>query len=370
MASFYLQDFKIKNTLVNIKLFTERLLEWWSSNKRDLPWKYDKDPYKIWLSEIILQQTRVEQGLPYYLNFIETFPDIQALAAASTDQVMKCWHGLGYYSRARNLHHTAQQIVEKFMGNFPNDYHNILKLKGVGPYTAAAISSFAYELPYPVVDGNVIRLISRINGISEPVDIKATQQKIYEFVNLAINHAIPSHFNQALMDFGATVCLPKNPKCTSCPMQEYCWAYKRDEVEVIPVKSKKIQKATRYFHYFEVIDSENKTVLKQRTENDIWRSLYDFPLIETQNEMIPDPEIIKKYLSELIPEPILSAAIVKHTHLKQVLTHRIIEASFYKIILNHPLMKIKNPYCLVDRQKVSNFAFPKVITSYISMYGV
>ncbi|MBP6447851.1 MAG: A/G-specific adenine glycosylase [Saprospiraceae bacterium] len=350
---------------MNTGQFSQRLLEWWSENKRSLPWKNQTDPYKIWLSEIILQQTRIEQGTPYYHRFLILFPDVKALADATTDQVMKAWQGLGYYSRARNLHQTAKQIVELHHSVFPQDYDGLLKLKGIGPYTAAAIGSFAYELPYPVVDGNVIRLVSRINGITRPVDTKEVLNEIYLFVQDAIRQTKPSEFNQALMDFGALVCIPGKPDCIKCPMNDYCSAYHQSLVQTIPYKSKRVQKVIRYFHYYDIQDTSGNTIIIQRTENDIWKNLYEFPMIETTAETTPGRDDITGLLLKILPENELGATPVKVVKLKQILTHRIIHADFYKISLNCTFGEIKQPYCLVDSQKVSNFAFPKIITSYL-----
>lgn len=368
MTSFFLniQNLTIFQTLIHTGQFAERLLDWWSNNKRILPWKNQTDPYKIWISEIILQQTRVEQGIPYYHRFLELFPDVKTLADAEVDQVMRAWQGLGYYSRARNLHQTAKVIVEQHQSTFPTDYTELLKLKGIGAYTAAAIGSFAYELPYPVVDGNVIRLISRILGITRMVDDKEVIKEIYTFVNEAIKNTIPSEFNQAIMDFGATVCVPRNPKCITCPISEYCIAYQQGLVNLIPQKSKKAPKSIRYFHYYEIRDAENKTIIAQRNGNDIWKKLYEFPMVETEKETIPDSEMLTSFLNQVLSgHKILHPDISKIIRLKQILTHRIIYAYFYKISLNCILEEINKPYCLVDRQKVSNFAFPKVITSYL-----
>lgn len=352
---------------MNTKKFTEILLNWWSENKRDLPWKKDRDPYKIWLSEIILQQTRVSQGTPYFHKFLMEYPDIDSLANAASDHVMKSWQGLGYYSRARNLHHTAIEIVSKHNSVFPSTYEKIISLKGIGPYTAAAIASFAFELPHAVVDGNVIRLITRINGITDPADTASVKKRIDHFVNDAIKYASSSEFNQAIMDFGATVCLPGLPVCIHCPFFSNCLSGQNDTAGEIPVKSKIINRKTRFFHYYDISDRLDRTILQQRISKDIWHKLYQFPVLETETEMSPDLEEVMTFYSEVTTIHCSEDFnIQKIVRLKQTLTHRTIIGTFYKIKSNLLPEEINKHFCLVDRQKVSNFAFPKIMVSYFS----
>ncbi len=347
--------------------FSFLLLEWCALNKRKLPWKETKDPYKIWISEIILQQTRVEQGTPYYLRFIQRFPDIGTLAAASEDEVIKLWEGLGYYTRARNIHATAKFLVSDFNSTFPENYEDILKLKGIGSYTAAAIASFAFGLSYPVLDGNVIRLVSRILGLTDIAGTKPSQKKIHDFVTGAIQNVNPAVFNQAIMDFGSGICQPKSPKCSICPFEEYCVAFQFDKIAEIPVKAKSKPKLVRYFHYLDMTLSENFTVLHQRPGNDIWKKLYELPMIETASEEPLSPTAVASKLKEIFPLlEHMPVNIEKRVTYAQVLTHRKIVGIFYKMTISDNGNKINKGHYLVERKKVSNFAFPKIITKYFT----
>jgi len=351
---------------MNNNTFATELVRWWHNCKRDLPWKNTRDPYRIWISEIILQQTRVEQGKPYFAAFIKTFPNINALAEASEDKVLKLWEGLGYYSRARNLHHTAKHIDAELNGIFPNNYKDLLKLKGIGPYTAAAISSFAYDLPHAVVDGNVLRLISRVLGIIEPVDQPKTHEQISKFVSEAILHVAPASFNQALMDFGSMVCTPRNPDCTNCIFKTYCMAYRSEMVSHIPTKTKKAARKQRYFHFFDIqLNNGEQTVIVQRSVSDIWKKLYELPMIETENTNVLNHEFIIQKWQDIsgfkddnikITDPDIS--------LSQILTHQKIHGFFYEVHVTNWSEKINPPYYLVNRKKVSNFAFPKILNEY------
>jgi len=351
---------------MNKETFATELVKWWDTYKRDLPWKNTKDPYRIWISEIILQQTRVEQGKPYFAAFIKTFPNINALAKASEDKVLKLWEGLGYYSRARNLHHTAKHIDAELNGIFPNNYKDLLKLKGVGPYTAAAISSFAYDLPHAVVDGNVLRLMSRVLGIIEPVDQPKTHEQVSKFVSEAILHVIPASFNQALMDFGSMVCTPRNPDCTNCIFNVYCIAYNKEMVSQIPTKTKKAARKQRYFHFFDFrLNNGEQTVLVQRSDSDIWKKLYELPMIETDNNNLIDHETIIQKWEDIsnIKGPSIQIIEQKKGY-SQILTHQKIYGYFYEVHVSYWLEKINSPYYLVKRKKVSNFAFPKILNEY------
>lgn len=263
-------------------IFSHLLLAWFSNNSRDLAWRKDRNPYFIWLSEIILQQTRVEQGLPYFLKFIEKYPTVKDLAIANEDEILKLWQGLGYYSRARNLHFAAQYIENELDGIFPKTYKELLLLKGVGEYTAAAIASIAYKEAVPAIDGNVLRVISRLFNIEEPVDSSKGKKIIKDLMFEIIDKNNPGDFNQAVMELGALVCKPKNPDCNQCPLQEHCLALANNNVLNLPIKSKKIKIKNRYLNYFLFID-ENGFLLEQRTNKDIWKNLYQFPLIESEH---------------------------------------------------------------------------------------
>ncbi|MEL6986877.1 MAG: A/G-specific adenine glycosylase [Bacteroidota bacterium] len=340
------------------KIFTDKLLQWHKSIDRKMPWKATKDPYKIWLSEIILQQTRVEQGTPYYLRFIKAFPNVKALAESDEDQVLKLWQGLGYYSRARNLHWTAKYIHKTFNGVFPSNYNDILNLKGVGPYTAAAIASFAFGLSYPVVDGNVFRVLTRYFGITDPIDGKKGKAKVQDLSEVLIKYCKPESYNQAIMDFGALQCTPK-PKCDSCPIQTKCVAFKKGSVDKLPYKTKKLKKRNRYFHYL-VLDLDGKVMLEKRNSRDIWKGLYEFPLIETAKAEVLNEEDIEQSLAKRKIELIGNVRISKA--FKQTLSHQYIHARFYAIRAS---TKEKEGKILVERDKLDNFAVPKIINCYL-----
>ncbi|CAI8315474.1 MAG: Adenine DNA glycosylase [Flavobacteriaceae bacterium] len=265
-----------------LDFFAKNLIDWYLDNKRDLPWRSTKDPYFIWLSEIILQQTRVAQGTPYYLAFTSAFGDVKSLADAPQAKVLKLWQGLGYYSRARNLHIAAKYVANELDGIFPATYNGLLELKGVGDYTASAVGSICFDLPNAVVDGNVYRVLSRIFGISTPIN---TTQGVKDFKALAqqlLDTSQPGTYNQALMEFGARFCVPQNPNCEQCLFQYKCDAYKNKQVSVLPVKLKKLKVKKRYFNYIVLLSEDQNTVLQQRTDKGIWQQLYEFPLVETQ----------------------------------------------------------------------------------------
>jgi A/G-specific adenine glycosylase len=267
--------------------FSSKIIGWYQTNHRNLPWRQTTDPYKIWLSEVMLQQTRVAQGLPYYERFIKSFPTIFDLASASEQNVLRLWQGLGYYSRARNLHRCARVVVENFNGNFPTSLKELIKLPGVGDYTGAAIASIAFREPVAVVDGNVFRVLARIFGIE--TDIASNEGKKY-FFSLAtqlIDKNRPDLFNQAMMEFGALHCLPKKPKCSGCIFSISCEAYQKNLQSVLPLKSNKVKIKTRYFYYF-IVRNKKKILMKQRTEKDIWRGLNDFYLRETERRQKPE----------------------------------------------------------------------------------
>ncbi len=341
------------------------LIIWFLKYKRDLPWRNTKDPYKIWLSEIILQQTRVAQGLPYYDKFVEQYPTIIHLANASDDEVMKLWQGLGYYSRARNLLFTARLVRDEFNGEFPKSFDEIKKLKGIGDYTAAAIASFAYNLKHPVLDGNVYRFITRLFGIETPIDeaiTKTTVMSILTEVMLIVND--PATFNQAIMEFGALQCTPKNPDCANCPFNNWCYALKENKVSQLPLKGKSIKIKDRYFHYFVFHTDSNHTYIKKRTSKDIWENLYEFPLIETLK-----PESTKKMMShKLFKEWTLNVDIKDHFTTKPVLhklTHQNLYVTFYKIKISKFLELKNSPIFEIEKNALNSFAVPKVIANYL-----
>ncbi len=278
--------------------FSHKILLWYKKNKRDLPWRETRDPYKIWLSEIILQQTRVAQGTPYYLKFIENFLTVEDLANASEEKVLKLWQGLGYYSRARNLHATAKMVVDNYEGSFPDTYSELLKLKGVGDYTASAIASICFDEPQPVVDGNVYRVLARYFGID--LAINGSEGTKY-FKNLArevMDHKSIRDYNQGIMEFGAIQCRPKNPDCTICALNESCVALQKNRVDELPIKIKNGKVKNRYFNYVVPIDPNGSTILNQRKGKGIWQNLWEFPLLESNSEI--DVDVVTKKIDDAI----------------------------------------------------------------------
>lgn len=348
-----------KKHINNTPNFANTLLRWNKlDNTRQMPWKGEKDPYKVWLSEIILQQTRVEQGLAYYNAFIKQFSNINKLAAAPDEKVFKLWEGLGYYSRCRNLLATARFISKEKQGVFPNTYDDIVQLKGVGPYTAAAIASFVYNLPHAVVDGNVFRVLARVFGISTAID--TTEGKKY-FTQLA-NELLPKDnagiYNQAIMDFGAVVCKPAAPLCEICPFNNTCIALKNKVVNQLPVKEKKLQQKKRWF-YFLVIQHGTKTFIQQRTAKDIWNQLYQFPMIEA-GEATDAVVVLKEAekLGWLTPGGYTSPKVSKVV--KQQLTHQQVHGSF--IYVQFTQKPNKQPdWIAVTQTQLQQYAFPKLI---------
>jgi A/G-specific adenine glycosylase len=351
-------------------VFCDLLLKWdKKSNHRPMPWKGEKDPYKIWLSEIILQQTRVEQGWSYYERFVKKYPTVQKLAAAKDNEVFKLWEGLGYYNRCRNLLFTARYIVDSLDGKFPTSYGTLLSLKGVGPYTAAAIASFAYNLPHAVVDGNVFRVFARYYGIHAPTDTKEglTIFNKIAFENLAKKNA--AIYNQALMDFGATVCKPSSPLCSSCVMQTHCAAFNQNEVGQLPIKLKVIQKTKRYFDYF-CFKFGDQWWLQQRTQGDIWAGLHQFYLVEQEKLMPASQNYFKEILDNqlLIDSNTVTVSLPKKVYTQQ-LTHQLLSVRFVIVALNKiPSVLEKGTW--VKRKSFSKFAFPKTLNLFLEEEGL
>lgn len=347
------------------KFFTEQLFKWFSTHHRPLPWKGEKNPYWVWLSEIILQQTTVKQGLPYYERFVEKYPSVHDLAHAPEDEVMKLWEGLGYYSRARNLHATAQFISDTLKGEFPNTYEGLLSLKGVGTYTAAAIASFAFDLPHAVVDGNVYRVLARYFGIEEPIDTPQSKRLFTDLANELLDKDRAADFNQAMMDFGATHCTPSNPLCRNCLLQSECKAFQEDKVSVLPFKSKKIDKKERYFNYL-IIHAGERTFIRKREEKDIWQNLYEFPLIETDKliDNLADTEggQLKQQIRDRLQTDF--KILKKSQPYKQILTHRKIIAVFWELEVTDSFIFTDESILNIEIKNLSKFAFPKVISLY------
>lgn len=327
-----------------------------SENSRNFPWREEKKPYFIWLSEIILQQTRSEQGLPYYLKFKKNYPNVTDLANASQDKVLRDWQGLGYYSRARNLHETAKHIVENLAGVFPKTYDEIIKLKGVGEYTAAAIASFAYNEPKAVVDGNVIRVLARVFGIELPFDTSEGKKKFRELAQNLLDKKSPALYNQAIMDFGASVCTPK-PICAQCFFSQKCVAFNHDLIRELPVKSKKITIRHRYFYYL-LLENKTQIAIRQRTEKDIWQGLWELPMIESAK---PNIQEIKKQLKQDVN------LIGTYT---QTLSHQKIHSFFIKVKgLNAKQIRDFQTQ-MVPKNELDKFAFPKTIHLFLHEKGL
>ncbi len=309
--------------------FSEKLIAWYEVNKRDLPWRNTINPYYIWLSEIILQQTRVDQGLPYYIKFVETFPTIEDLANASQDEVLRLWQGLGYYSRGRNLHFTAMQVIKDFNGQFPVNYDDLLQLKGVGNYTASAIASFCGHQNKAVVDGNVYRVLSRYFGIASDISLTVTQKEFQQLANELLSKKNPGTHNQAIMEFGALQCVPKNPVCNKCPLLASCYAFSHKKVENLPVKTKKVKVKTRFFNYL-VIKSQNHTSIKRRLAGDVWEGLYEFPLIESDHEIDEFKLLNSKEFNMFISTNNYEITNISR-QFKHQLTHQTIFCKFFEI---------------------------------------
>lgn len=346
------------------KYFTKKLLEWYDPKDRPMPWKEEKNPYFIWLSEIILQQTRVEQGLSYYLKFKKNYPTVFDLANAPEDELMKHWEGLGYYSRARNLHAAAKYIASDLKGEFPTTYENILSLKGVGNYTASAIASFAYNLPYAVVDGNVYRVLSRFFGIDTPTDSTEGKKMIGALAQEVLDEKNAARYNQVIMDFGATVCKPKGAICNKCPLNRKCVALRDERVGELPIKLKKIKKKKRYFHYL-VIQKGTKVFIRKRTEKDIWKNLYEYPMIETQKELDEKNLLKQKDFLKIFFEQFYGILSISDSY-KQQLTHRSIFARFVEIEVKDDFIITENDWLCIEKKEIRNFAFPKVIDLYLT----
>lgn len=341
--------------------FSEQIIKWYHKNKRDLPWRNTKDPYKIWLSEIILQQTRVEQGMNYYLAFVEQYPTVKDLAKASEQEVLRLWQGLGYYSRARNLHFSARYIATDLGGKFPQKYKDLLKLKGVGSYTASAIASFAYGEKVPAIDGNVYRVLSRLFGVYEPLHTSKATKMFWELGEQLISEENPADFNQAMMELGALVCKPQNLNCNECPVVASCYAFEYKKWQELPVKKSATAVRNRYFNYF-VIECENKILLKKREGRDVWKHLYEFPLLEKENATLEDfSEFLEENLSMKKPtfQPLRKKPILHK------LSHQHLHITFWSVV-GKPRSIEK--YILVDKKRLSEYPMPIVLVDFLSDY--
>lgn len=342
---------------------SEILREWFEKNKRDLPWRHTKDPYLIWISEIILQQTRVAQGLDYYRRFTCRFPTIESLVKAEQVEVLKYWQGLGYYSRARNLHEAAKDIHHRLNGVFPNQYSEVLKLKGIGEYTAAAIVSLAWNEPYPVIDGNVFRVLGRLFAITVPIDTEKGKKEYRELAALMMPPKQAGTHNQAIMEFGALQCVPLHPDCQACPFVNRCMGYASGNPQQFPVKQNKKKIRDRYLHYF-FINNGTDTYVHLRSGKDIWEGLYEFPLIETKTYMDfigLQEETEFRQLFHDAGQPVFSSDVKE---VKHVLTHQVLHTSFYKVTIQNKSVTLKK-YLKIPLSSLDNYPFPRLISSFL-----
>ncbi|TMU55376.1 A/G-specific adenine glycosylase [Flagellimonas algicola] len=342
--------------------FSQKILEWYYIHKRDLPWRSTTDPYKIWLSEIMLQQTRVAQGMPYYHKFLENFPTVQDLASAPEEKVLKLWQGLGYYSRARNLHATAKMVVVDYNGNFPNTYKELKALKGVGDYTASAIASICFDIPEPVVDGNVYRVLSRYFGVDLPIN---STQGIKYFKDLArevMDVKNIRDYNQGIMEFGAMQCAPKSPNCESCPLNTSCVALKEIRVSQLPVKINKTKIRQRYFNYLVYLDKDNRTILEQRQGKGIWQNLYQFPLLETEN-LVGHKELTQ-ILNGNLKDSTNKVAMYNKEPIVHKLSHQHLHTRFWILEMDELNSKA------IPWEKVHNYPVPVLLADFIKTFKI
>lgn len=340
------------------RFFSRTLVAWYRRNRRQLPWRQTTDPYRIWLSEVILQQTQVAQGLSYYLAFTEKYPTVQDLAAAPEDEVLKLWQGLGYYSRARNLHAAAKYISEHMSGRFPGSFDGLKALKGVGDYTAAAIASIAFGLPHGVVDGNVYRVLSRCFGVDTPIDSASGKKQFLEIADGELDRRDPGTHNQAVMEFGALVCRPQNPACHSCPLNTFCAAFLNNRVNELPVKNKKTKSRHRHLNYLVVAGGDGRVRIEKRTGSDIWKGLYQFPVIETSAGVEPE-EFLKRKDVRLACGDRFTVMHVSEP-VQHVLTHQKLHARFYVLRSRWPSAGES-----VRPAELEKFAFPRLISRFM-----
>lgn len=346
------------------RYFSKKVVRWYEKNKRDLPWRETKDPYRIWLSEIILQQTRVSQGLPYYLKFAEAFPSVFALAAAPEQKVLRLWQGLGYYTRARNLHTCAKEVVARYNGKFPKTFDALKTLPGIGDYTAAAIASISFGQPVAVVDGNVFRVLARIFGIDTPINTSEGKRIFTRLANELVPKKKPDVHNQAMMEFGARFCTPRNPLCEICTFQPDCFAFKNSLQHVLPVKLQLKKARKRYFYYF-VLQKGKSFLMKRREEKDIWHGLYDFVLVEAKRPVDPvkiftEHETLKKFRKGKVSE---MSGMYKH-----ILSHQLIYSRFIQISLPQNVELNGSGLKFYSLKKVAELPKPVLISKFLSDY--
>lgn len=347
------------------RYFSKKVVRWFEKNKRDLPWRETKDPFRIWLSEIILQQTRVNQGLPYYLNFVEAFPTVFDLANASEQKVLRLWQGLGYYTRARNLHKCAKEVVTRYRGNFPSTFDELKTLPGIGDYTAAAIASISFGQQVAVVDGNVFRVLARIFGIDTPINTPEGKRIFTKLANELVPKENPDVHNQAMMEFGATFCTPRNPSCETCTFQSECFAFKNSLQHQLPVKLQLKKARKRYFYYF-VVQQGKSLLMKKREEKDIWHGLYDFVVVETKRAVDPEKlfaenESLKKFRKGKLTD---ISGMYKH-----ILSHQLIYSRFIQVSLPQNIKLNDSGLKLYSLKKVLDLPKPVLISKFLSDYS-
>lgn len=348
--------------------FGNAIMGWYLKNKRDLPWRQEKDAYKIWLSEIILQQTQVVQGLSYYLKFTQKYPKVKDLAVAPEDEVLRLWQGLGYYSRARNLHASAKFIQDNFKGKFPSSFSEIKELKGVGDYTAAAIASFAYDLPHAVVDGNVYRVLSRVFGIKTPIDVSQAKKEFQHLADELLDKKNPALFNQSIMEFGSQYCKPQNPDCENCVLISKCYAFKHALVDLLPIKAKKTKIRNRYFNYLVIADKKGNLIIHKRQAGDIWQGLYEFTLIESDKPLSQQQLFKTDAFKQLVKKDFA----IKYTSVeyKHILSHQHLYAKFYVLILPETFkpttLKTSHKNSIITSvSKLNDFAFARLTGKFL-----
>lgn len=348
-------------------IFSKKLITWYLQNKRALPWRATRDPYKIWLSEIMLQQTRVAQGLPYYESFLGTFPTVFDMAAASEETILKLWQGLGYYSRARNLHQTAKHIAYERDGVFPDNYKDLLELKGVGDYTASAIASISFNEVVPVVDGNVYRVLSRYFNIDTPINSSKGIKQFKKLAKELIDHDQPAVYNQAIMEFGAIQCKPKNPYCLVCPLHDSCEALKNRTVDQLPVKLKKTKIKNRYFNYL-IFDIDGmKTVIKQRKGKGIWQHLYEFPLLETAKEIGKEHIVLEDKFKKMTRDQPYELTVYNTTSKIHKLSHQHLHTKFL-IVRTGKIPHLENDHMVVNKNSIHDYPVPILLGNFIDEY--
>ena len=346
----------------HIRKIRQLLKDWYLIHKRTLPWRETNDPYKIWISEIILQQTRVNQGLDYYIHFIERFPDVKSLATADEMEVLKYWQGLGYYSRARNLHKAARKVVTDFDGKFPLTYSEVISLPGIGEYTASAICSFAFDHAHAAVDGNIFRVISRLVADATPIDTPKGKKFFTETAQMLLDIKSPGLHNQAIMEFGALQCTPVNPDCELCVLRDFCEADKRSLVNQLPVKQGKTKVTNRYFNYFFIKNSEF-TYLQKRTAKDIWQNLYEFPLIETDRAMNIQELTETENFKQLFAECEITIGKISNP-VKHILSHRIVNAVFYQVHIPSENERIST-FLKIRTDELNHYAVSRLTERYL-----